>query len=163
MHSALSSAGVRDGKERRSSVLLSLRARRHEATKDHRVYARRRGGRSEAGTTRRRGSRLALHLPGSRRARGAAPHGGRATAPAHGVSATVGGQTRATLALQNGATKPRYRRRRVSGSGRCGEGERPLRQQQPRGARGPAIGCGVDFNSACLQLLCSLRPASPSG
>ena len=36
-----------------------------------------RGGRSKARTTRRRGSRLALHLPGWRRARGAAPHGGR--------------------------------------------------------------------------------------
>ncbi len=39
-----------------------------------------RGGRSEAGTTRRHGSRLALHPPGSRRARGAVLHGGRVAA-----------------------------------------------------------------------------------
>jgi len=42
--------------------------------------ARGRGGRSEEGTTRRRGSLLALHLPGWRRASGAALHGGRVVA-----------------------------------------------------------------------------------
>jgi len=40
----------------------------------------RRGGRSEEGTSKRPGSLRALHLPGSRRASGAAPHGGRLVA-----------------------------------------------------------------------------------
>ncbi len=68
-------------KDRRSSVLLSLRGaatRRYE--RPSRVCAPRRRGGARREPAHAPGSLLALHLPRSRRARGAPPHGGRAIA-----------------------------------------------------------------------------------
>ena len=68
------------GKDQRSRVLPSLRAR-GTAQQNTAVWLRAAArGRSEEETSKRRGFLLALHLPGSRRASGAAPHGGRVVA-----------------------------------------------------------------------------------